>query len=108
LQDLQPSRVYRQVICHPGCGRIDPTGPNRVFINAVEFDRRYALSCFVETKRWMTMSEAGETKRERPQWQTPVLIEEVIADLTQNQANRPGDDGLDQFGGVYYLATGPS
>ena len=54
------------------------------------------------------MSEAGETKRERPQWQTPVLIEEVIADLTQNQANRPGDDGLDQFGGVYYLATGPS
>lgn len=55
----------------------------------------------------MTMG-MGNDKIERPVWQTPVLIEEEIADLTQNTADRPGDDGLDRFGGAYYLATGIS
>ena len=53
----------------------------------------------------VTMSNKGGN--ERPTWQTPVLIEEEIADLTQNTAARPGDDGFDRFGG-YYLTTGPS
>ena len=53
----------------------------------------------------MTMSQKGGDKR--PVWQTPVLIEEEIADLTQNTQARPGDDGFDRFGG-YYLTTGPS
>ena len=54
------------------------------------------------------MNEVEDTKGERPMWRTPVLIEDEIADLTQNTANRPGDDGFDQFGGAYYLATGIS
>lgn len=39
------------------------------------------------------MNEIKETKHERPMWQTPVLIEDEIADLTQNTAARPGVDG---------------
>ena len=45
------------------------------------------------------MIGADDTKRERPMWQTPVLIEDEIADLTQNTAARPGDDGFDRFPG---------
>lgn len=53
------------------------------------------------------MSGKDDANRVRPVWQTPVLIEDEIADLTQNTANRPGDDGFDQFGG-YYATTGIS
>lgn len=45
------------------------------------------------------MSVTQERDGERPMWQTPVLIEEEIADLTQNTAARPGDDGFDRFPG---------
>lgn len=56
------------------------------------------------------MTVAQKDLAGRPTWSTPVLIEEEIADLTQNTANRPGDDGLDNSPGdtAYYMATGNS
>lgn len=45
------------------------------------------------------MNETDNGKSERPMWQTPVLIEEEIADRTQNTRFRPGDDGFDRFPG---------
>jgi hypothetical protein len=41
--------------------------------------------------------QPGETMTRRPQWRTPSLTEDTIADLTMNAYPAPGDDGIDKF-----------
>ncbi|HSI19034.1 MAG TPA: hypothetical protein VK980_14770 [Sphingomonas sp.] len=50
--------------------------------------------------------QSGSSFARRAPWRTPSLTEDAIADITMNQENSPGDDGLDQF--VGYETTGNS
>ncbi|MDB5674881.1 MAG: hypothetical protein JWM65_1863 [Sphingomonas bacterium] len=53
-----------------------------------------------------TSHQGGSSFAKRAEWRTPSLTEDAIADITMNQENSPGDDGLDQFPG--YETTGNS
>lgn len=50
--------------------------------------------------------QPGEIVTKRPQWRTPLLTEDAIADVTQNQAASPGSDGFDAS--PAYVTYGPS
>jgi len=52
--------------------------------------------------------QPGEIVTKRPQWRTPSLTEDAIADVTMNQSNSPGDDGLDAVSFPNYTTTGNS
>jgi hypothetical protein len=54
----------------------------------------------------MTATSHQSSVAKRAEWRTPSFTEDAISDVTRNQTNSPGDDGLDQF--VGYETTGNS
>jgi hypothetical protein len=57
----------------------------------------------------MTASQqTGSSLAKRALWRTPSLTEDAIADITMNQSNSPGDDGLDSISFPNYVTTGNS
>lgn len=50
--------------------------------------------------------QTGSSPAKRAKWRTPSLTEDAIADITMNQSNSAGDDGLDASPG--YSTTGNS
>ena len=49
----------------------------------------------------MNKIDDSQEKPARRKWQTPILIEGEVFDVTQFTMNRPVDDGARQFGAQY-------